>query len=141
MESGQIVCRYRGKIETKPFISAYSNPPLVSGVYDVLCAIARFATYALHAIYWNVDGGIIPAEGIELFTAFVESMGLQARAKYTGQAIVMTGGYWKVGKHETVNYKANKNSRIIGGDYNPLDVAMSEWVVKRFQRIAEMKGK
>ena len=131
---------HRGKVVTKPFISVYSNPPLVAGVYDVLCAVGRFATYATRAVYWNIDGGIMPAKAVPMFTAFCESIGLQARIKHQGDALIMTGGYWKIGGHETRNFQAGKKSNIIGGDYNPLDIPSAEWVVTHFKKLVEMKG-
>lgn len=127
----------KGKIEVKPYISALSNPPLVAGVYDVLSMVARFSQYALNAVYWNVDGGIIPAMGAEILIPFLQSIGLEARIKYDGKATVLSSGYWKIGGHETVRYQQNKPGYAHAGDFIPMTKEDAEWVYKNFQRITE----
>lgn len=128
---------YNGRIEVKKYMSPFSNPPLVSGVYDVLSMIARFAEYSLHACYWNVDGGIMHRKAADIFLPFIESIGLQASIKYEGKAVVMSSGYWKVGAHETKNYEASKPSKISSGDYIPVTKDEAEWIYKNFRSIAE----
>lgn len=126
-----------GAIVTKPYKSPFSNPPLVAGVYDVLSTVARFAQYAARAIYWNVDGGIIPFKALEMVKAFALSIGLDAREKYRGDAIVLNGGYWKVGNKETVRYSESSPAHTIGGDYIPVTKDDAEWIYTRYRGIVE----
>ena len=127
----------KGQVMVKPYASQFSNPPLVAGVYDVLSMVARFAQYALKAKYWNVDGGILPAKAEEILIPFLQSIGLEGRVKHRGKAYILSSGYWKIGKHETINYQYNKRSNIQGGDYIPVDKEQAEWIYKNFRQITE----
>lgn len=127
----------KGIVKTKPYLSQFSNPPLVAGVYDVLGCIARFAEYAMQGLYWNVDGGIMPLKALDIFIPFVESLGLKAAIKYTGRAVVLSSGYWSIGSHETKRMEAGKSSRIHKGDYIGIDKEQAEWIYKNFKKIAE----
>lgn len=135
MQYGRYV--HDGKLKVKPYISQLSNPPLVAGVYDVLCMIARFAQYSLRSIYWNVDGGIMPRQAAEIMLPFLETIGLQGRVKYDGRAVVLSSGYWSIGGHATKNWTSNKGGRVHAGDFNPVDKDSAEWIYKNFRAITE----
>jgi hypothetical protein len=126
-----------GSVKTKKYMSQYSNPPLVAGVYDVLSMIARFSQYSLQAYYWNVDGGIFKAGAENVLIPFLESIGLEGKVKYEGHTVVMTSGYWKVGDKKTINYQNNRPSRIMKGDYIPVDKNDAEWIYKQFKKITD----
>lgn len=126
-----------GTVKVKRYMSQFSNPPLVAGVYDVLSMIARFSEYSLRCLYWNVDGGIFREEAVNILLPFLESIGLEGRVKYQGHSVVMTSGYWKVGNHKTVNYANNKSSRVLSGDYIPMTKDEAEWVYKQYRKITE----
>lgn len=135
MQYGRYV--YNGKIKVKPYISQLSNPPLVAGVYDVLCMVARFARYALRSVYWNVDGGIMPRPAADILLPFLETIGLEGRIKYEGRATVLSSGYWKIGGHETLNYQSDKKGYLHSGDFNPVTKEEAEWIYKNFRAISE----
>lgn len=126
-----------GKVKIKKYLSQFSNPPLVSGVYDVLSMVARFSQYALKAYYWNVDGGIFHARAEEILLPFLESIGLTGAIKYRGHSVIMASGYWKVGDHKTVHYANNRASKFCSGDWIPMDKTEAEWVYKNFRTITE----
>ena len=128
---------HNGRVEVKRYMSQFSNPPLVAGVYDVLSMIARFSQYSLQCYYWNVDGGIFKAGTEDVLLPFLESIGLEGKVKYEGKTVVLTTGYWKVGTHETVNYSASRPSRIMSGDNIPVDKEQAEWIYKQFKKITE----
>jgi len=123
---------FNGRLIVKPFPSPFSNPPLVALVYDVLSAIARFAAYVLGAPYWNIDGGIIPARGIEVMRSLLDSMSLDFSIKGVGPSLVVNAGYWIVGEKKTVRYSQNIPSKIWFGDKIPVTIKEAEWIIKRF---------
>lgn len=126
-----------GAVKVKPYMSQFSNPSLVAGVYDVLACAARFAAYALQAGYWNVDGGIMSMDAARVMVEFLATFGLTAKIKYEGRAVVLASGYWKVGNHETVLYKQDKASNIRQGDYIGISKDEAEWIYKNFRSISE----
>jgi len=123
---------FNGRLITKPFPSPFSNPPLVALVYDVLSAIARFATHVLGAPYWNIDGGIIPVRGIKMMRDLLDMMNLDFSIKAVGPALVVNAGYWVVGEKKTARYSLNMPSKIWTGDKIPVTVKEAEWIIKRF---------
>lgn len=127
----------RGRVVTKKYYSQFSNPPLVAGVYDVLSMIARFAQYSLNAFYWNVDGGIFHSKAKDIFLPFLESIGLEGSVKFEGPATILSSGYWRVGDHKTKNYANNRMSRIMSGDWIPVDKNDAEWIYTQFRKITE----
>ena len=123
-----------GKIEMRRYYSQLANPSFVACVYDVLSMIGKFATYALDARYFNADGGIMRMEALDTFVSFVESMGLKARVKYMGKAVILSSGYWRVGSHQTKNMEKKQASGIHGGDYNYISVQDADWLYKRMTK-------
>ena len=123
-----------GKIEMKRYYSQLANPSFVACVYDVLSMVGKFATYALDARYWNADGGIMRAEALDTFVSFVEVLGLKARVKYMGKAVILSSGYWRVGAHATKNMENKRATNIHGGDYNSMSVQDANWLFERMTK-------
>ena len=120
-----------GAIQIKPYYSSLANPCFVAAVYDTLSMIAKFATYALDARYWNADGGILRIEALDMFMDFIESLGLKARIKYIGKALIMSSGYWSIGGHKTKRMEKGGVSEIRQGDYNYMSIQDAEWLYKQ----------
>lgn len=120
-----------GRIVVKPYYTDLANPSFVACVYDVLSMIGRFAVYALNAKYWNTDGGIMARAAFPVFEGFIKQLGLEARIKYSGDALILSSGYWRVGAHKTKRMELGGRSEIRGGEYNSLSVSESEWLFRQ----------
>lgn len=128
---GQVI--KNGKGVHSRFWNVNNNIQMVAAVYDILSSVARFAVYACGARYWNVDGGIFPAKIQNAFTAFLGSLGFDWSVKWSGDAEVLSSGYWRVGSHKTQNYAAGKGVSIRQGDWIPLTVSEAEAVYRQYR--------
>lgn len=124
-----------GKLKSFAYRPARSNPSLVALVYDTLAALARFAVYSLGCIYWNVDGGILPARAVECFVSVAAEIGLECRVKYTGSAYVFNSGLWGIGNHHTARAEAlNGKAHYTRQDNIALDAREAEKHLYQFGR-------
>jgi len=71
----------KGKVVIQQSHNKFLNPQLANLIYDISKAIMFKAITEFGAVYWNTDGGIIPAENREKFLEFLESLGLKGNVK------------------------------------------------------------
>jgi hypothetical protein len=59
-----------------------------------------------YLVYWNIDGGIIRSEGLELAQRVVEGLGLKLRIEAKSEEAVVRGiGRYRIGDFETIPFK------------------------------------
>lgn len=124
-----------GKLASYRYRPARSNPSMVACVYDCLAALARLAVSALHCVYWNVDGGIMPQAAAPIFVEFARHMGLEARAKYWGEAYTYNAGCWGVGAHHTRRADEERGpARKVYRDAIFMSSSEAEWYIKNWSK-------
>jgi len=114
-----------------------SNPSLVAGTLDVLSAIARFAVSAFGAIYYNVDGAIVPRDTAKLYKEFLSSLGLGYGSKGDGRAWVSNLTNWSLGEKVV---RRGSEGKLGTGDWIPLPDSSAEWVLERFIEVQRWRG-
>jgi hypothetical protein len=85
-------------------------------VITVLSGIARVAQKDFGCIYWNVDGGIIPAQRANDFLHFIRALGLDARVQAQGETMVLGIGAYRVGKKASIPYRRGVRGAIRWGE-------------------------
>lgn len=88
-------------------------------VTTVLTGIAEIARRDFRCTYWNVDGGIIPAQLVDSFLHFIRALGLDARIRARGEAVVLGVGAYRVGKRLSIPYQRGVRGaiRLGGGEF------------------------
>lgn len=125
---------YGGEIKMSRTYNPRTNPVLINFVYDTLNAIGRLAQAACRAVYWNVDGGIMPMRAVSAFSDILSTMGLSARVKYFGKAEVLSSGHWSIGDHQTQAWLSHKLSTMRRLDNNALTVRQSDYLIEQIIR-------
>ena len=123
-----------GSVFTRVFQNPYSNPQMVAFVWDALSMIARFAEYATGAKYWNMDGGIMPVKGSEIFTGFLDMLGLEYKIKARGQSTIVNAACWNCGSKATAMWMQKKPGIPFAGDRITLGKQESEWLFWRMRK-------
>ncbi len=130
--TAQIV--YNGRLISKTAYNQYSNPNMVSAIYDILGACARLAV-SCGAIYWNVDGGIMPLSRVAPFVSILADLEIYARIKYLGDGVAFNAGAWCVGTHNTVQMRPGRGSIMPRyGDKIGVTVSEADWILKQVYR-------
>jgi hypothetical protein len=85
-------------------------------VVTVLSGIAELARRDFGCVYWNVDGGILPAEHVDDFLRLIRALGLDARVQAQGETMVLGIGAYRVGGKASIPYQRGVRGAIrVGG--------------------------
>ena len=133
----RIVMVKNGAPKVYEMFNPFSNPSLVSATLDVLSSIARFAVSLFGAIYYNVDGAIIPRENAPMYREFITSLGMTCKTKGEGAAFVDNVTNWTLGK-KTV--RLGRSGKILGGDWIPVSNRESDWILSNFIEVLRQRG-
>lgn len=118
-----------GVPRTNKIYNPLSNPPLVAAVYDILSAIARAAVSLFGAVYYNVDGAILPRSMADYYGDFLRAFGLNWSYKGDGTAYVTNLTNWTLGDIVT---RHGRDANMQAGDWIPVSEAQAEWILEQY---------
>jgi len=109
------------------------NIDLTNLITDITKAICWYAVNEFGAIYYNIDGAIIPRKNLERYGDFLRSLGFEYGIKAEGEvAVVKSVGCWKLGDKETANFK-DRHFFISNTNLTPATEALAKWLIPRLQ--------
>jgi hypothetical protein len=130
---GSLVVVYDHKLVIRYPRNPYENPPLVSAVWDVLSAVARYAVDRFGARYFNLDGAVVGESQLYPYCNFLDSLHLPYRIKHHGYARILNVGSWRIGEHQTKRF--DQCGLAIATDAIPVTMPEAKWILARFARL------
>lgn len=130
-----IIRLQKEKTERQYFRGRLQNLDLTIIIASLLHGVVkRFRKYI---VYWNIDGGIITAEGFKKMQKYLEQLGFKLKKEVVSNEVIILGlGSYKIGDYETLHFKSGVTTEIKEKEY-VFEIINFEKIEKLMRRLAD----
>jgi len=132
-----------GQIQIKYAINKFFNPQLCALIYDMGQAIAKVFVEKFQAVYFNIDGAILPRRNIQKALEFLQELGYKGEIRYSGERCIVKGvgnyGFFEgnILKACSKPFRAQRNPNNYSNLY--LSDEEASFILSRWKRIKTHK--